>query len=240
MEFWFLKPVVEFLSDPKQISETAFNKVFQIEVTKPSIVKTIERAFGGTVLGLDATKSVLGKDLIERINKLENIDLLETLELDTLFDEKEKYNRNDVIAILSQSSKFEELKKISIYIKTSEDAIQKATEQARIEATKIAERNSKDFSKQLTEVIRPLNTQVTKMANVITSINKLIKDETKQRKDDIKQLGKQILDIQKTANVQPKDKKQRKKKTDEIAEDANATTIVIVDPNNEESKATNK
>lgn len=228
MEFWFLKPVVEFLSDPKQISETAFNKVFQIEVTKPSIVKTIERAFGGTVLGLDATKSVSGKELIKRINGLENIDLLETLELDTLFEEDEMYNRNDVIAILSQYSKFEELRNISVSIKTRDDAIQKAKD----EATKIADKNLKDIK----DSIKPLSNNFATLTQELKAIRKSQDEEKKNREAQIKQIEKHIAAIEKESNNT--EKKGRPKKASKS--EANGTTIVVVEPKIEEPVTTEK
>ena len=99
MRFWFLEPIIQYLSDKKRIEDDDFNKIFQLEVTKKSIIKSLETTLGGTILGLNATSSVNGKELKERISQLKDADLLDEIDWDSIFKDEENYTRQNVIDI---------------------------------------------------------------------------------------------------------------------------------------------
>ena len=152
MEFLFLKPIVDYLSKKEKITEEEFNKIFQVEVTNNTVIKTLQTAFGGTILGMNATSSFTGKEIREKLSQLEDADLFEELDWDAIFEDGENYSRKDVIAMLSQEPTYSKIRNISRSIKTREDAVQKAKE----EAAKSADKNYKDIESQIKEIIKPL------------------------------------------------------------------------------------
>ena len=171
MEFWFLEPIIQYLSDKKRVVEEDFNKIFQVEVTKKSIIKSLETALGGNILGLSVTSSFSGMELRERISQLKDADLLEEIEWDSIFRDDEYYTRQNVIDILSQSQIYEKIRSISVSVKTREDAVKIASERAVIEASKI-------FSRFTTEMDRRYK-QMEKSVDVI--LKNLDIDETKKK-----------------------------------------------------------
>lgn len=180
MEFWFLKPIIEFLSDEKQVAEEDFNKIFQVEITNKKIINTIERAFNGSILGLGATSSATGIELREKIAQLDDADLYEDINWEDLFDEKQIYSRKDVIAIMSQSNIYEELRNISISKRTREEAAQRATLRAIHEVNKILNGYTTEFSRQIKQIekqISSLNREDKSVSKKKTS-GRLKKNET--------------------------------------------------------------
>ena len=198
MEFWFLEPIILYLSDKKRIVEEDFNKIFQVEVTKKSIIKSLETALGGTILGLNATSTANGRELRERIFQLKDADLLDEIDWDSIFKDDENYTRQNVIDILSQPKIFDKIRSISISIKTRDDAARIASERALIEASKI-------FSRFTVEMER----RYRQMEKNVDAIIKKLETTTEKKRPG------------------------RPKKANEP--EANATNVVIDEPNKEES-----
>lgn len=202
MEFLFLKPIVDYLSKKEKITEEEFNKIFQVEVTNNTVIKTLQTAFGGTILGMNATSSFTGKEIREKLSQLEDADLFEELDWDAIFEDGENYSRKDVIAMLSQEPTYSKIRNISRSIKTREDAVQKAKE----EAAKIADKNLKDIERQIKELIKPLSSNITSISQELKAVRKSQDEEKKNREAQIKQIEKHIATIEKEAGKTDKKK----------------------------------
>ncbi len=174
MKFWFLDPIINYLSNPKLVTEEKFNQIFQLEETNKRTIATLESTLGGSILGLNATSKVTGKELRDRVSNLDDADLLEEIDWDSIFEEEEKYSRNDVIAILSQTPNIDILRRGSVSLKTREDTIQRATTQARNETAKLFEAFSKEINRQV-------GSQIAEIAKEVKNLSKSFSEEKKRR-----------------------------------------------------------
>lgn len=193
MEFWFLKPVIEFLNPNKTIlTEEIFNSIYQLDVTTQSIRNALETVFGKTILK-KKQEELTGIEIRNIIEKQKDSDIYENINWEELFDETTKYSREDIIAILSEDKTYNIVRQVSRSILERERITERVTDSVMRRVDK--EMNATQTAVQ--NVLEPLSKQIDDLASRIDAVNANITEEGFNRAAEIERIEKKLEEQQK-------------------------------------------